>query len=270
LDLLCAAVTYRQEGKLTAAAKCFEAAVKDKSISAALRIVESSNAPAHSQLVRASRLKAGTDAFGELDQDIGNELKIEPEENGDRIVQEAGADEDDDGEDGEYGDYEKVESSIRRIQSGRLPIRAMSKDEIRTMRAKMKEWGFNFSGRTITKETDAPHMIFSKKGVTLTLSGKLSGDTMTTKLDVEGGEDDADTKAAVKFLQNYVGKQKVSAAASDDVEAGFDDLDDLDDLDDVSAAFRTSASTRRPAQRTTANSDFSRALKNLHALSGGK
>ena len=243
LDLLCAAVTYRRDGKLTAAAKCFEAASKDPSARTALQIVESFNASAHRQLVRSSRLRSGTDEVGELDEDVGNELKIEPNENGDRIVQEADFDDMDDMED------EDVEASSRHVRAG-AAIRAMSKDEIRTIRAKMLDYGFKFSGRTLTKETDAPYMVFSKKGTVLKLSGKLVGDTMTTTLDVTGDEDEADTKAAVKFLKKYVGKQKVSSSV--------DDMED-EDCDDVEAAFGGS-------KRNTASSDFSRALKNLHAL----
>jgi hypothetical protein len=145
-------------------------------------------------------------------------------------------------------------------------VTAMSKDEIRTMRAKMKEWGFNFSGRTITKETDAPHMIFSNKKFSLNLFGSLSGGVMTTSLEVtysdrDGGADFSgspeeqikeitefagenvdsvskeDAKAvcnAIKFLQNYVGKQKVSAAGLDADDLVVDDdlalESDADDL----------------------------------------
>lgn len=103
LDLLCAAVTCRQEGKIDQAAKLFESAVKCSSISAALKIVEASNSKAHANLLRASRLKAGTDSVGEPDQDVGNELKIEPEENNERIVQESAMDD---------GDGDECEASL--------------------------------------------------------------------------------------------------------------------------------------------------------------
>lgn len=80
LDLLAAAGLFSREGKVNSAAKAFTAAVKDPSFTAALRIIEASN--------KAARLKASEG----IDADMpGEELRVDVEENGDRVVQEAKA-----------------------------------------------------------------------------------------------------------------------------------------------------------------------------------
>lgn len=83
LDLLAAAAVFAKQGKVNSAAKSFNDAVNDKSIGAALKVIEASNKAAH----KAAKVKAndqGIDA-----DEPGEEFRVEVEENGDRAVQQA-------------------------------------------------------------------------------------------------------------------------------------------------------------------------------------
>ena len=92
LDLLCAAVVYAKKGRVNAAAKCFEAAVRCPSSTTALRVVQANNSEAYSKLVASTRRRIQADidkTMGISDKGPGAELKVEPEEHEDRVVQEA-------------------------------------------------------------------------------------------------------------------------------------------------------------------------------------
>ena len=92
LDLLCAAVVYAKKGRVNAAAKCFDAAVRCPSSASALKIVQANNSDAYNKLVASTRRRIQADidkTMGVSDESPGAELKIEPDEHEDRIVQEA-------------------------------------------------------------------------------------------------------------------------------------------------------------------------------------
>lgn len=105
LDLLCAAAEYQRANKPNSAAKAFLAACRDSSIVAALNIVEANNKVAYAKLVKASRIKAkqkslsarkvraGIETNGIEEDSPGDEFRVEPTENGDRVIQEADFDE---------------------------------------------------------------------------------------------------------------------------------------------------------------------------------
>lgn len=113
LDLMASALDLARKGKMVTAAKHFEAAIKCESAAKALAIIESSNSKAYFKLLSSSRtlrLEAGDidskPKSGVADQNPGAELKVQPDENGDRVVQEAEFDDlEDEDED------EKVESA---------------------------------------------------------------------------------------------------------------------------------------------------------------
>ena len=87
LDLMAAAAILAGKGQTENAAKAFTAAVKDPSIAAALRVIESSNKAAYAKASRRVRANDGsTDS-----ENPGEELRVEVDENGDRTVQEAKA-----------------------------------------------------------------------------------------------------------------------------------------------------------------------------------
>ncbi len=95
LDLLASALYNAKKGRMNAAARQFDAAVKCSSSSDAMRIIEANNSKAHAALKAAAKkaVKAGDidskPKSGVPDQNPGAELKEQPDENGDRIVQEA-------------------------------------------------------------------------------------------------------------------------------------------------------------------------------------
>lgn len=89
LDLLAAAGVFTRSGKIESAAKAFTAAVKDPSFIAALKIIEASNLAAHKAAVKAGKIKANDQGIDS--ENPGEEFRIDVEENGDRVVQEAKA-----------------------------------------------------------------------------------------------------------------------------------------------------------------------------------
>lgn len=176
LDLMAAAAEAMVAKKPNTAAKYFAAAVADRSITAALKIIEASNAPAHASMVkaakleaskkqsqRARRMRAGLDAAGEPDFEPGEELRVEPDENGDRVVQEAdfdemvgdedfededvlsSADEDEDDEDDADGDGEGDDEEVEaKVTARRAPAKAAVKQVKTTAAASFAQALRNF------------------------------------------------------------------------------------------------------------------------------
>lgn len=95
LDLLCAAVEASAKGDPIKAAKLFSAAVGDPSIVQAKRMVNKFNATAYAKTRRVSAAQLRMSASDEgVDEDtVGEEFRIEPQENMGREVQEADFDE---------------------------------------------------------------------------------------------------------------------------------------------------------------------------------
>lgn len=89
LDLMAAAALLASQGKVESAAKAFTAASKDKSLTAALKIIEASNRKAFRAAVQAGRIKAADQGIAA--DEPGEEFRVDVKENGDRVVQEAAA-----------------------------------------------------------------------------------------------------------------------------------------------------------------------------------
>lgn len=281
MDLLAAAVVFAREGKINSAAKAFDEAVSDRSITSALSIIESNNSAAHSKLVRATRVRSDVlEDNGVAGDAPGEELRVAPDENDERIVQEAdfpGEDDDEEDEDAE------IESAFAGRASTR--VQAMSKQAIKDIRTAMSEFGFKFTGRSRLAEETLPSMKFSKRSVSVTLQGVLEGNNMVTSLEVEtkygnfgpsenaaslakqiekaakkatSPKDADDMMAAisgVNYLGKFCGKVKVAAA---NLQADADGDEDGDEDEEVFME-----SSRRAPVRS---SSFARALKNMHAI----
>ncbi len=162
LDLLCAAAEYHLSNKPNSAAKAFTAACKDPSIKAALAIVEASNSTAHAKMVAAAkkqqasakrRVRSGLEEAGETEFQAGEDLRVEPDENGDRIIQEAdfdedtlgdddfdgddvlsAVDEDEDDEDDEDDEAEKAEASVRAKARAKASVSASTSNFARALK----------------------------------------------------------------------------------------------------------------------------------------
>jgi hypothetical protein len=101
LDLLCGAAQLLKSGKPNSAAKALAAAIKDPSFTAGLKLINANNEAAYNRSVKAARveakrrkMRAGVDdGPGLPDFEPGEELRVDVEENGDRIIQEADFDE---------------------------------------------------------------------------------------------------------------------------------------------------------------------------------
>jgi hypothetical protein len=129
LDLLCAAAEFQKAGQPLRAAKALTAAVKDPSLTKAFALVEAANSAAHAKLTAANFDDAAAD------DEPGEDLRIVPEENGDRIVQESAASDDEDDDSLEAAAEDDEEEADEEVEKAEAALRAAKMRAARRNRA---------------------------------------------------------------------------------------------------------------------------------------